>query len=190
MSYIDEAKRTSRTATFNVVRVDSEVACLTIANKSRGFTAEAIIDLADLPIVESFGRRWWAAWHKTTCQYMAIANAKINGRWTAGVLLHRLIMDAPKSIDVDHINHVMLDCRRSNLRLCSRSENLQNRTGHQRNSTSGVRGVSWDPARSRWRAHVTINRKTKLLGRFLTRDEAASVAHAGRARLMSHAGGQ
>ena len=189
MSYFDEAKRTSRTATLNVVRVDGGLAFLIIANKNRGFIGEAIVDLTDLPLIESFGRRWWAGWHKATHQCMAVANAKINGRWTSGVLLHRLIMDAPKSVDVDHVNHVMLDCRRSNLRLCTRAQNLQNRLGPQCNSTSGVRGVSWDPSRRLWRAHVTVHRQTKSLGRFRTRDEAAQAAKDGRAQLMSHAGG-
>lgn len=40
--------------------------------------------------------------------------------------LHRLIMKAPKGMDVDHLNHNTLDCRKKNLRVVSHTENCQN----------------------------------------------------------------
>ena len=33
-------------------------------------------------------------------------------------------------------------------------------------NTSGVKGVSWDSSRRKWRARIKINGKTKLVGRF------------------------
>lgn len=40
--------------------------------------------------------------------------------------LHRLIMKAPKGMDVDHLNHNTLDCRKKNLRVVSHTENCRN----------------------------------------------------------------
>jgi hypothetical protein len=40
--------------------------------------------------------------------------------------LHRLILDAPDNLYVDHINGVKTDNRKSNLRLCSKKENRRN----------------------------------------------------------------
>lgn len=41
--------------------------------------------------------------------------------------LHRLIMDTPRHLEVDHINHKGWDNRKDNLRNCTHKENQQNR---------------------------------------------------------------
>ena len=50
--------------------------------------------------------------------------------------LHRLIMDTPRGLVVDHINHNGLDNRKNNLRNCTLSENQQNRQYGVRNPLS------------------------------------------------------
>lgn len=52
----------------------------------------------------------------------------LDGRYAANghSYLHRLIMDAPKGKVVDHLNHNTLDCRKSNLRVVTQTENCQN----------------------------------------------------------------
>ena len=86
--------------------------------------------------------------------------------------LHRFIMDAPADMEVDHINGNPLDNRRTNLRICSRSENMQNQR-HQTGGTSKFKGVYWSKHTRKWRAQISINWKKKHLGLFETEQEAA-----------------
>lgn len=85
-----------------------------------------------------------------------------------------------------HINHDMLDCRRSNLRLCTRGENLQNRKGPQSTSTTGIRGVHFNTSSGKYSAELKINNKKIFLGYFTDIQEAERVAIAGRKRYMTH----
>ena len=56
--------------------------------------------------------------------------------------MHRIILDAPSNLEVDHINHDTLDNRRCNIRLCTRSQNMQNQRKSSGKS-SKYKGVSW-----------------------------------------------
>lgn len=86
------------------------------------------------------------------------------------VRMHRLIIDAPNGIFVDHINRDTLDNRRRNLRLCTKGENGQNVAAR---SLSGFKGVSQIRSEDRWRAQIKFNRRFISLGRFSNPDEAA-----------------
>lgn len=90
-----------------------------------------------------------------------------------GQSLHRLIMGAPRGLVVDHLNGDGLDNRRKNLRLTTQSENRRNVAGPQRNSTSGVLGVSWHKGSQRWVARIYHEGKNVDLGRYKTKEEAA-----------------
>lgn len=74
---------------------------------------------------------------------------------------------------VDHINGDRTDNRWNNLRSATQTENNHN-VGLRRNNTSGVKGVSWDAERSRWFASITVNGKSKGLGRYEEFDDAVA----------------
>jgi len=86
------------------------------------------------------------------------------------VKLHRLLLDLTDPlIQVDHKNMNKLDNRRSNLRVCTNSENQANIKVHKRNKT-GYKGVRYQS--NRYEAYIWKN-KPIYLGRFDTVEEAA-----------------
>ena len=72
---------------------------------------------------------------------------------------------------VDHINGNGLDNRRSNLRVCTRSENGMNR-GKNKNNKSGYKGVAWHEKAKLWRATLGLKGKIIHLGDFADKSEA------------------
>lgn len=86
------------------------------------------------------------------------------------IKMHRLIMNAPTGISVDHINGNPLDNRRKNLRLCTMSQNLSNRP-RQKNNTSGYKGVY--SHQGKWVAEVKCKGKKFYLGIFDDKNSAA-----------------
>ena len=88
------------------------------------------------------------------------------------VRMHREIMKPPENMQIDHINHNGLDNRKSNLRVCTNSQNQYNQK-IRKNLTSGCKGVSWKKQTKRWMAHIGINRTKKHLGYYSSEKEAA-----------------
>jgi len=86
-------------------------------------------------------------------------------------LLHRMIMNAPDGMDVDHINGDKLDNRKSNLRICTRQENLMN-VAKKKNNTSGFKGVCFDKQSQKFKAQIRIDGKQKFLGLFEKAEDA------------------
>lgn len=76
---------------------------------------------------------------------------------------------------VDHKNGIVSDNRWLNLRDCTPSQNQFNRKVNKTNK-SGIKGVTWDPSRNKWRARIRLHGKEFNLGRFNTL-EAASRAY-------------
>jgi hypothetical protein len=106
-------------------------------------------------------------------EYVCFAGRNANGR-KGPVLLHRRILqvDGLKGTIVDHINGDTLDNRMENLRLASHHENSWNSKITSRN-TSGFKGVTFSKEKKRFKAEITVNRKTTFIGYFFTAEEAA-----------------
>ena len=90
------------------------------------------------------------------------------------VLMHRLIMGAPKDKEVDHRNYNGLDNRKSNLRLCSRFQN-QWHSRLRSDNKSGYRGVTWNEECNKWSAQFHYRGIKTYLGLFLSAEEASQV---------------
>lgn len=85
--------------------------------------------------------------------------------------IHRVVMDAPKGFDVDHINGDKLDNRKVNLRICTRSENLHNLQNKARTPV-GLRGAFKAKNDKKWFSTISVCGEIKRLGRFDTPEEA------------------
>lgn len=96
---------------------------------------------------------------------------KIDGKQVC-FYLHREVVQAPPDMHVDHIDHDTLNCRGANLRLCTRSENMTNRRGATKRSTSGIRGVFFCKANNGWIAHAQFSGK-RFRRQFPTKSQAA-----------------
>jgi len=81
--------------------------------------------------------------------------------------------DIPVGYDIDHINGDRADNRLCNLRLATRSQNLQNQRGPHKDSTTGVRGVT--PYGQRYVAQIMVDGKNKHLGVCDTVAQAAAL---------------
>lgn len=67
--------------------------------------------------------------------------------------------------EIDHIDGNPSNNSISNLRLCNSSQNKCN-TRLRKDNTSGVKGLHWYKAYSKWQVNIGINKKTKCLGYF------------------------
>lgn len=88
------------------------------------------------------------------------------------IKMHNLIICKPENKFIDHINRDKLDNRKSNLRLCTKHQNLCNRK-KQKNNTSGYTGVTFDKKTKKWVAFICYKRKNKIIGLFINKEEAA-----------------
>jgi len=97
---------------------------------TKGYTAK--VDLRDIDLVKH--HNWFA--HTTPRNVYAARNAKKEDGRTGMIFMHREILQPSLDQQVDHKDGHGLNNTRSNLRLCSRSENSRNRRKPS-NNTSG-----------------------------------------------------
>lgn len=147
-----------------------------LRNRDRVIVAHAVIDEAD-------AEQALLTWCLDVTGYAA---RMIWGHPQRKVYLHRAIMGllARDGREVDHIDGDKLDCRRSNMRVTTRSQNMQNVPS--RASRSKFRGVS-PVARANgvvaWRAYA----QGRHVGYYVTEDQAAAAAASARSRCMPYA---
>ena len=128
-----------------------------------GFTT--VIDEADWPLVAPYT---WCTVKQGTRYPYAKAWAR-EGADRRVIFMHRLILNAPPELQIDHKNHDTLDNRRSNLRLVTNAQNQANLRA--RGGTSRFRGVRW--FKNRWQAAVMFHGRLHYLGRYDDEEEAA-----------------
>jgi hypothetical protein len=123
------------------------------------------IDECDMPLFNSHN------WSVNRGKYPQTAIRLPNGRRMTK-LFHRMILNAPPGVQVDHINGDTWDNRRANLRLCTAQQNNRNRRNNKAATSSTYKGVYWNKRDGKWQAYISVDDKMKNLGLF--RDEIAA----------------
>lgn len=120
-----------------------------------------IIDDDDCIKLSSFG--WYGK--RSRSKYYAVCNS-----FGKQIRMHRVIMNPPENMVVDHINGNTLDNRKKNLRICTIRENtLMAKKSYQDNQIRRVGGgIRWQKKFESWM--VQLN-----LGMFTTEEEAMKV---------------
>jgi hypothetical protein len=97
----------------------------------------------------------------------------------AGILMHRVILDAKLGQQVDHRNGMGLNNTRANLRICTAAENARNRRFFGNTSgRKGVRKIILSCGTVRWAAVIDADGVRHRLGTFARKAAAASAYEA------------
>jgi len=126
----------------------------------------ALVDDEDFEFINQY------KWHysKSSKNY---GRAKASqGKRNTLITMHKLLMNPPKGMEVDHINGDPLDNRRANLRIVTHGQNQKNMKISADNK-SGYKGVSWHKKANKWQAHIRLKCASKYLGLFTDIKEAA-----------------
>ena len=131
---------------------------------------KAIVDDEDYEYLSQF------KWHvnRTKRTYYAYRKGERKGKQRKTVPMHReLLGKACRGMFVDHKDFNGLNNCKSNLRICTRTENQRYRHKTFSASTSQFKGVSWHRRDRTWVARIYVSRKATYLGGFRTEAEAA-----------------
>jgi hypothetical protein len=96
---------------------------------------------------------------------------KINGIWV-NVFMHREILSPPKGVMIDHVDGNGLNNQKKNMRLCSHSQNMQNRRKHKL-TYSKYKGVVWNKKLNKWQSRILHENKRIHIGTFQNEIDAA-----------------
>jgi hypothetical protein len=125
----------------------------------------ALIDDEDFERINQY--KWYAQKQKNN--FYARRWIRVGKYKQLAIRMHREIINAPKGSDVDHIDHNGLNNQRSNLRVCSRSQNLMNL-----NLNNGYKCV-YLLSSGRYKCQIHYNKINYYYGTYDTPEEAALV---------------
>jgi hypothetical protein len=121
----------------------------------------------------SWLNQWkWYAWqpNKKYNLWYALRNHQLKNGKRIIIRMHRLLLNSPKNKFIDHRDHNGLNNQRSNLRLCSNGENLQNQ---KKRKLKGVYKSSG--CKNRWFSRVRVNKMPIHLGSCGSKRDAAKI---------------
>jgi len=129
----------------------------------------AIVDPEDYERLNK--HKWHTNIGRNTCY--AVRTAFKDGK-RIHTKMHRVIINAPRHLLVDHINHNGLDNRKANLRTATIAQNNVNRASYKtKNSPSKYKGVYWSKRDKKWQVQICHNNKRKHIGQFDNEIQAA-----------------
>lgn len=98
-----------------------------------------------------------------------------DGKKVTHILMHRIVANTPKGMRTDHINHDGFDNRKSNLRICTQSQNCHNKRSNKdkNKGASKYKGVYFSKLLNKWHVQINIKGKNTHLGVFIEEEDAA-----------------
>lgn len=162
-----------------------------ILKNKKGERYECYVDHYGFNKLIEIDLSWHLLWSSTTQSYYAKAT-KYEGLHDGKpvyktMLMHRMLMDCSEDMTVDHLNYNTLDNRYGNMRTVSLFDNNQNKQDRpNRNSTTGVRNVTYDKAYNKYVVQFQINGKNTQMGRFDTLEEAKDYADRNRSKYYTN----
>lgn len=144
-----------------------------VIGRKAAYELSVYVDEADYQTLDLGSYNWFRVIGRTTTYVQAHKNGRV-------ILLHRLIMgvmDAGRSVYVDHIDGNGLNNYRTNLRVTDNMGNQRNaRKSLSAKTSSSYKGVSSrsDNKSKPWLAYITLSGKQKNLGHYRTQEEAAT----------------
>lgn len=135
-------------------------------------TKEIQLSQGYVALVDDEDYEWLSQWKWTYHNGYAYRNITVptNASGFGTQRMHRLILDASRFFEVDHIDGDGLNNIRSNLRLATRTQNSRNRRGTGYN---GLKGIAIHKFSGLWQAKIRANAKQIHLGYFKTPEAAA-----------------
>jgi len=131
----------------------------------------ALVDDEDFDQVSKY--RWYCGLDRWRAYAISGFGFYVNNtRKRITVRMHRLIMNAGRGQEVDHINGNGLDNRKGNLRLCTKVGNGANRRSAI-GSSSKYLGVSGSKTRKSWLVQIQSGGMGMYLGVYASEVEAA-----------------
>ena len=124
--------------------------------------------VSDCDYVSLSKHKWYAAWSPGMKSYYAVKNKS----WPiiGTIHMHRVIMNPPARMVVDHVNGDTLDNRRENLRVTTQSQNIKNQK--RRRSGQISLGTTFLKSAGKYQAQIWCNGRYRYLGIFATEKEA------------------
>jgi len=133
----------------------------------------AIVDDGDYEWLNQW--KWHSEKGRNT-YYASRTSSRKNGKRTT-IRMHREILQPPVGMDVDHIDLDGLNNQRSNLRIASKTQNLQNQRPHRVYAkhivSSQFKGVYRGRDEAKWCARIQVERRRISLGLFVSEIDAA-----------------
>ena len=124
----------------------------------------ALVDDKDYEILSNY--KW-----RLCCNNYAGNHFTINGKQKSE-LMHRIIMNPQKNMEIDHIDNNGLNNQKNNLRIVTHQQNMMN-SSKIKNKSSKFKGISWDKNRNKWYTEIFFSGKKYFLGRFTNEIDAA-----------------
>jgi hypothetical protein len=120
---------------------------------------------------------WYALKNRNTyyaVRKVSLGISTLTGKQIRQMLyMHRVIMDTPPNKITDHRDGNGLNNTRYNLRVCTVSQNNQNRKKQNKPALSQYKGVTYNKKDSRWIAQIWFDHNNNFLGGYANEIDAA-----------------